>query len=163
MSPGALPRRVHVSWLAPRDCEPPAGANRYIWLVGKQSTQSNRNTSRFISFLAELSSCLGVLRRLGSLPSRPQQGVYWRHFVGAGRIRSAELRLLRINRNAAAVQTISNSFNCNDVIRSICYKPLTRDCSGRNILLARGRSKRTALSKSPNGPVAGLSPENVES
>jgi len=163
VSPRAVPRRVHLSWLDPRKCELPAGANRLIWLVGKQSAISKRNTSRSISFLGELSYSLGVLHRLGSLPSPPQQDVHLGRSLCAGRIRSALLGLLRSYSKTPTVRSTHNLFSCNDFLRGVCNTPLTRDCSGRNIPPPRGGWKCTALSKIPNGPVAGLSPENVES
>jgi len=163
VSPRALPRQGRLSWPAPRESEPPAGADRSSWLVGKQSTTSNRNASRSITFLAELSCCLCVLHRLGTLPSPPQQDVHLSRLPCAGQIRSALLRLLRSYSKTSAARSIDNFFVCNEYSLILRSTALTRDCSGRKISPPRGRSKHTALSKSPNGPIAGSSPENVES
>jgi hypothetical protein len=58
----ALARRAHLSWLASGECAPPAGADRPNSLVGKQSTISNRNTSRSIFNSCEWSSFPRCLR-----------------------------------------------------------------------------------------------------
>lgn len=163
MSPRIVPRGVHCSQPPPRECEPPAGANHNILVVGKQSRISNRNGSRSISIPAEFRFCGSTLRRLGSLPSPPRQDVQLARLLFALRIRSAVLGLLRSYSKTERVRSTHNLFSCNDFSSTICNKPLTRDCSGRSIPPCGGVWKRTALSKSPNGPVAGLSPENVES
>src|SRR5438876_12328846 len=104
MSPRGFPRRAQIIWLAPRQGEPPAGANRCIGLVGKQSTISNLNPSRSISFVAELSYSLAVLRRLDSLPSTPEQDVHLDRLLCARQIRSVALRLLRSSCDTAPVR-----------------------------------------------------------
>jgi hypothetical protein len=163
VSSRGLPKRVHICWLPPGESEPPAGAVRRICVVGKPSTTSNRSTSGSISFVAKRSSSVGVLHRVGSLPSPPRQDVHVHRLLCASQSRSAVCRLLRRHWNTAVVRSTYIPFSCNDLSRSVCNTPLTRDSSRRNILPARAGSKRTALSKSPNGPVAGLSPKNVES
>ena len=163
MRPRVLPRRVYLSWLAPGRYELPAGANRYISLVGKQSTMSNRNRSWSISFLAELSSCLGDFHFLGSFPSAPQQGVHLGRLLCARQSRSVELRLLRSSCDTATVRAISKPFRGNDLTRSIRSTSLTKSWSERKIAAQSGTSKHSSLCKSPNGPVEGLSPEIVES
>ena len=160
MSPRGVPRRAHVTWVAAREYDPPSGANRYICSVGKQSTISRSSASRSMSFPTKWSSCVGVEHRVGSLPSPPRQDVHLDRLLRASQSRSAELRRAC---NAAIVRSSSIPFSCNDFSSGACYKTLTTDCSERNIPSLRGGSKRTALSKRPNGPVAGLSPENVES
>jgi len=162
VSSRGLPKGTRICWLHQREGEGPAEAIRRIFVVGKPSTISNSGALGAISFLAKWSSCLGVLRLVGSLPSPPRQDVHLHRFLCASRSRSAVLRLLRRRCNTAVVRSTHIPFSCNDFSRSVCNTPLTRDSSRRNIPPARGRSKRTALSKSPNGPVAGLSPENVE-
>ncbi len=129
MSPRAVPRRARFSWLAPRKCEPPAVANRYIWLVGKQSKVSNRNTSGSISFVEKWSSCIGAFPPVGFLTSPPQQGAHLGRFLCAGQIRSDELRLLKSNCNTAAVRSIHNPFSCNNLSSSVRSTFLTRRCS----------------------------------
>jgi len=163
MRPRVLPRRVYRSWLAPGRYELPAGANRCISLVGKQSTLSNRNTSGSISFLAELSSCLGDFHSLGSFPSAPQQGVHLCRLLCARQIRSVEFRLLRSSCDTATVRSISKPFSGNDLSRGISSTSLTRRCLEQKIPASSGTSKRSSLCKSPNGPVAGLSQEIMES
>jgi len=163
MRPRVLPRRVYLSWLAPGRYELPAGANRCISLVGKQSTLSNRNTSGSISIVAELSSCLCVFYHLDLLPTTPQLDVRLDRLLCARQIRSAELRLLRTSCDTGTVRSISKPFRSNNLSRGIRSRYLTRRCSERRIIAHSGTSKRSSLCKSPNGPVAGLSPENVES
>ena len=163
MSPRGLPRRAPVCRVRPREGEARAGAIQRIFVVGKPSTISGSNALGSISFLAKWSSRVGVLDRVGSLPSPPRQDVHLHRHLCASQSRLAALRLLRRHCNTAVAPSTHIPFSCNDFLRSACNTPLTIDSSRRNIPSPRGRSKRTALSKSPNGPVAGLSPENVES
>ena len=163
MRPRVLPRRVYLSWLAPGRYELPAGANRCISLVGKQSTLSNRNTSGSISIVAELSSCLCVFYHLDLLPTTPQLDVRLDRLLCARQIRSVELSILTSTCYTANVRSSSKPFNGNDLSRSIRSMSLTRSCSERKIVAHSGTSKHSSLCKSPNGPVEGLSPEIVES
>lgn len=163
MSGRAVRRRPHLSWLALREGVPSAGANRRNVLVGKQSAISERNTSRSISIPAKWSSSLGHLHRVGSFPNSSGRDPDLARLLCAGQIRSAVLRLRRSSGKTPAARFRPNLFSCNDFSSGVCYKPLTRDSSGRNIPPLTAGSKRTALSKSPNGPVEGLSPEIVES
>jgi hypothetical protein len=163
VSPRAVPRRAHLPLLAPRECEPPAGANHQNWLVGKQTTTSNRNTSGSISILAELSSCLCVFYHPDLLPTTRQLDVRLDRLLCARQIRSVELSILTSTCDTANVRSSSKPFNGNDLSRSIRSTSLTGSCSERKIAAHSGTSKRSSLCKSPNGPVEGLSPEIVES
>jgi len=163
VSPRALPRRVRVPWLAPRESEARAGAIGRVCVVGKPSTISNSSTSRSISIVAELSSCFGVFHRLGSLPSPPQQDLHLGRTLCAGQIRSALSRLTRSSCDSATVRSTIKPCSCYDLSRGVRSKSLTRRGSERKIAAQSGTPKRSSLCKSPNGPVAGLSPENVES
>jgi len=163
VSPRAVPRRDHLSRQSPRGGVAGAGSCRHMWLVGKPSTMSNRNRSWSISFLAELSSCLGDFHSLGSFPSAPQQDVHLGRLLCARQIRSVELRLLRSSCDTATVRSISKPFSGNDLSRGISSTSLTRRCLEQKIAARSGTSKRSSLCKSPNGPVEGLSPEIVES
>src|SRR6266478_5084121 len=151
VSPRAVPRRVRVPWLAPRESEARAGAIGRICVVGKPSTISNRNTSGSISILAELSSCLGALHPACCLPTPPQQGAHLGRLLCAGQIRSAELLLLKSNCNTAAVRSIHKPFGCNDFSRSVCDTALTKGFSGRNITLHIARSRCAASAELPTG------------
>ena len=149
MSPRAVSRRAHLLWLAPKECEPPAGADRCIWLVGKQSTISNRNTSRSISIFAELSSCFGLSHRFGSLPGPPQQDAHLGRLLCAGQIRSVELCPLKSNCNTAPVRSIRNPFSCNDFSRSVRDTALTKRSSEQNITPYIARSRCAASAELP--------------
>jgi hypothetical protein len=159
MSARAVSRQPHLSWPTPRECEPPAGADRYIWLVGKQSTISNRNTSQLTSLLGERWSYVSVFHRVCSL-GRPQRlDLHLGSPLGAGQIGT---RVLWFREVGARLQKSALPITC--LVVMICLHgqrslSLTGGSSRRKISPPRGRSKRTALSKSPNGPVAGLSPE----
>jgi len=131
VSPRAVPRRAQFFWLAPREYEPPTAANRRNWLVGKQSTISNRNTSGPVSIFAELSSCLCVFYHLDSLSRTPQQDVHLDRLLCARQIRSVELPLLRSSCDTGTVGSISKPFSGNDLSRSIRSTSLTRGCSER--------------------------------
>ncbi len=163
MSPRGLPRRAPVCWLPPREGEVPTGAIRRSCLVGKPSKISNCSRSESISFVEEWSSCLGVLHHVVSLPISKQQDLNLGRLLRAGEIGSGLLRSLRSCDKTPTAQSANNLFSCNVFSLGIYATALTKGCSGRKISPLRGRSKRTGLSKSPNGPVAGLSPENVES
>jgi len=159
VSPRAVPRRVRVPWLAPRESEARAGAIGRICVVGKPSTISNSSTSRSILIVAELSSCFGVFHRLGSLPGPRRQDVQVGRLLCAGQSRSGELGLLNSNCRAAAARSIHKAFSCKDFSRGVRSTSLTRRRSGRKMCPRSGTSKRSPLRKSPNGPVGGLSPE----
>jgi len=158
-----LPKRAHICWLPPGKSDGPAGAIRRFWLVGKQSKISNCNTSGSILFVEKWSSCLGVFHRLCSMPDPPQQGAHLGRLPCAGQTRSAELRLLKSNCSTAAARSIHKAFSCKDFLRGVRSTSLTRRRSERKMAPRSGTSKRSPLCKSPNGPVAGLSPEIVES
>jgi len=163
VSSRGLPKRAHICWLPPGESETFAGAVRRICVVGKPSTMSDSSALETISFLAKWSSCVGVLHRVGSLPSPPRQDVRVLRLLCASQSRSAVLRSLRRHCNTVGICSTHKPFSCNDFSSNVCNMPLTRDSSRRNIPPLGGSSKRTALSKSLNGPVAGLSQENVES
>jgi hypothetical protein len=163
LSARRLPRGAHPSQPTRRECDRPAGANRHIWLVGKQSTISNRRAARSIPLFAELSSSLCLLHRRGSLPSPPQQDLHLGRTLSAGQIRSALSRLVRSSCNSATAWSTRKLFSCHGLSRGVRSTPLTRRSSERKMAAHSGTSKRSSLCKSPNGPVAGLSPENVES
>jgi len=151
LSARVMPRGVHPSQPTPRECEPPARANRCIRLVGKQSTISNRNRSRSLSIVAELSSCFGLSHRFGSLPGPPQQDARLGRLLCAGQIRSGEWALLKSNCNTAAVRSIHKPFSCNEFSRSICDMALTKEFSGRNITPHIARSRCAASAELPTG------------
>ncbi len=163
MSPRAVPRRARLSWLPPRKCEPPAGANRYIGLVGKQSTHSSRRTSAATSFPTERSPSFDLFRDASSLPWLPSEGVYLGGLRRANQSRSGVVCLLRNSSNTRICQCSSKLFGCHDLPIVAGFRGLTAESPKRYIPVRRGRSRRGGLSKSPNGPVEGLSPEIVES
>jgi hypothetical protein len=163
VSPRAVPGRARFSWLAPRKCEPPAGANRYIWLVGKQSTLSSRRTPAATSFPTECSPSLGLFRDASSLPWLPLQGAYLGGLPGPNQTRSSVVCLLRNSSNTTTCQFSSKFFGCHDLPIIAGSRGLTAEGPKRYIPVRRARSRRGGLSKSPNGPVEGLSPEIVES
>ena len=151
MSARALPRRAHFFWVAPREYEPPAAANRRNWLVGKQSTISNRNTSGSVSIFAELSSCLCVFYHLDSLPSTPQQDVHLDRLLCARQIRSVELRLLKSNCNTEAVRSTHNPLSCNDFSIGAWNTALTKGSSARNMSPHKARSRCVASAEMAAG------------
>ncbi len=151
MSPRAVPRRAHVCGLLPRKGEAHAEANRHIWMVGKQSTIGNRDTSRSISFLAELSSSFGIFHRLSLLAGPPQQDVHLGRLPCAGQIRSAELPLLRSNCKTVVVRPARNPFSCNEFLLGVCGTALTKGSSERNMPPHRGRSRCVASAEMAAG------------
>jgi len=162
VSPRPLARRTRLSCPVRREGEDVAEAMQRICVVGKPSTMSSNCTSGSISFLAKWSSSLGDFHFLGSLPNSPQQNGDSGRSVCAAQIRSALLGSLRSRHGTPITQSSNNLFSCNAFPVGIRSTALTKDYSGRKISTHRGGSKHTALSNGPNGPVAGLSPENAE-
>jgi hypothetical protein len=164
VSPRRLPKRAHIHGLPPQEGEGSAGAIRRTWLVGKQSAKPNPNRSASTSVLVKRSSSLGNFHRVSSLLSPPRQDAHSGSLVGAGQIGSAALSFP--SGRGKTLQKPDLPISCLVVTifsRSQRSMSLTGGCSGRKISPARRRSKRIALCKSPNGPVAGVSPENAES
>jgi hypothetical protein len=158
-----MPRRSHLPWLAPKECKPHAGADHCIWLVAKQSTNSNRRILAATSFPTEWSPGFGLSHDASSRPWLPLQGAYLGGLRRANQTRSAVLCLLRYSGNTTTCQCSSKFFGCHDLPIVSGFRGLTTESPKRYIPVRRGRSRRGGLSKSPNGPVEGLSPEIVES
>ncbi len=163
MSPRGLPRRAQISWRPPSECEDPAGGVRRIWLVGKQTAISNRTTSAAPSFPAASSSRSVLLYRARPEPCLPRQAGCLARLRHVERTRSAVLRLLRSSSIRTRVRSPRKPFSLHELPSGIRTKVLTGGRPERYIAVCRGRSRRGGLSKSPNGPVAGLSPEILES
>ena len=163
MSPRGIPRRAHLPWLAPRECKPHAGADRCIWLVGKQSTNSNRRILAATSFPTEWSSGFGLFHDASSWPWLPLQGAHLGGLRRANQTRSGAVCLPRNSGNKTTRQCSNKFFGFHDLPIVAGFRGLTTESPKRYIPVRRGRSRCGGLSKSPNGPVEGLSPEIVES
>ncbi len=163
MSPRVLTRRGRLSWPTPREGENPAGAIRRIWLVGKQTTISNRNSLAATSFLAEWSPRLVLFCGVSPAPCLPRQAGCLARLRYADPTRSAVLRLLRSTDDTTSVRFARNPFSLHELPSGVRRRGLTCGSPERYITVRRGRSRRSGLTKSPNGPVEGLSPEIVES
>jgi hypothetical protein len=163
VSPRRLVKGAHIWWLPPREGEGPAEAIRLIWLVGKQSTHSNRRILEATSFPTEWSSRFGLFREASSLPGLRLQGAYLVYLRRAYQTGSDGICLLRNSSNTTTCQWSSKFFGCHDLPIVTRFRGLTAESPKRYIPVRRGRSSRGGLSKSPNGPVEGLSPEIVES
>ena len=162
MSPRGIPRRAHLPWLAPRECKPHARADRCLWLVGKQSTNSNRRILAATSFPTEWSSGFGLFHDASSWPWLPLQDAYLGGLRRANQTRSGVVCLLRASSNTTTCQCSFKFFGCHDLPIVAGLRGLTAESPERYIRVRRDRSRRGGLSKSPNDLVAGLSPENVE-
>ena len=160
MSPRAAARRGHLSWRALIECEPPAGANRRIWLVGKRSTNSNRRILAATSFPTGWSPGFGLFHDVSSLPWLPLQGAYLVDLRLADETRSGAVCLPRNSSNTTTCQCSSKFFGCHNLPIAVRRRGLTGESPKRYIPVRRGRSRRGGLSKSPDGPVEGLSPGN---
>jgi hypothetical protein len=163
VSARAVSRRAHLSWLVPRECKPPAGADRYIWLVGKQSKNSKRRILAAVSPLTEWSPGFSLFQYASSSRWLPLQGAYSGGLRRANQSRSGVVCLPRNSSNTTTCQCSSKFFGCDDLPIVAGLRGLTTESPKRYIPVRRGRSRRSGLSKSPNGPVEGLSPEIVES
>jgi hypothetical protein len=155
--------RAHLPWLAPRECKPPIRADRSIWLVGKQTTNSNRRILAATSFPTEWSLGFGLYLDPSSCSSLPLQRAYLDRLPGENKTRSGPVCLLRNRSNTTTCQYASKFFGYHDLPIVSGFRGLTSETAKRYIQVRRGRSRRSGLSKSPNGPVEGLSPEILES
>ncbi len=163
MSPRVVLGRDHVSRQSPREGEASAGRCRRIWLVGNQSTNANSGIPSASLLPTEWSPGFGLFRDASSLPWLPLQGAYLVDLRLADETRSGVVCLLRNSSNTTTCQCSSKFFGCHDLPIVAGFRGLTAESPKRYIPVCRGRSRRGGLSKSPNGPVEGLSPEIVES
>ncbi len=156
MSPLTVPNRGHLSWSDPREGKDPAGAVRRIGLVGKQTIITNRNILAPTSFLAEWSPRFVLFYRATPVPCLPRQGGCLARLRSADLTRLVMLRLLSSNKYTAGGRFGRKLFGLHELPSGIRRRGLTRRGPERYITIG-------GLTKSPNGPVAGLSPEIVES
>ncbi len=163
VSPRVVLGRDHVSRQRPGEGEAYAGRCRRIWLVGKQSTNANRGIPSATLVPTEWSHGFGLFRDASSLPCLPLQGAYLVDLRLADETRSGVVCLLGNSSHTKTCQCSSKFFGCHDLTIVSGLRGLTTESPKRYIPVRRGRSRRGGLSKSPNGPVEGLSPEIVES
>ena len=163
MNPGALPNRGHISPRTPRGCENPAGAVRRNWLVWKPTTRSFRSILAAVSFLAEWSPRFVLLYGTSPVPCIPRQSGCLARLCYADPTRSAVLRLLRSSSNTTPALFAHKPFSLHELPSVVRRRGLTSRTPERYIAVRRGRARRGGLTESPNGPVAGLSPEIMES
>ncbi len=163
MSGRAVHRPAYLSRQSPREGEASAGRCRRIWLVGKPSTNANSGIPSATLLPTEWSPGFGLFRDASSLPRLPLQGAYLVDLRLASQTRSGVVCLLRNGSNTTTRQCSSKFFGCHDLPIVAGLRGLTAEGPRRYIPVRRGRSRRGGLSKSPNGPVEGLSPEIVES
>jgi hypothetical protein len=163
VSPRVVPRRDHFSRQGPRKGAAPAGSCRRLWLVGKQSTNSNRRILATTSFPTEWSPGFGLFHDASCLPWLPLQGANLGGLRPANQTKSGVVCLPRNSGNKTTCQCSNKFFSFHDLPIVAGFRGLTAESPRRYIPVRRGRSRRGGLSKSPNGPVEGLSPEIVES
>lgn len=156
MSPRAVHRPAYLSRQSPREGEVSAGRCRRIWLVGKQSKHSNRRILAATSSPTDWSPGFGLFYRATPVPCLPRQGGCLVRLRSADLTASAMLRLLSSNKYTTAGRFSRNLFGLHELPSSIRRRGLTRGGPERYITIG-------GLTKSPNGPVAGLSPEIAES
>src|SRR6266481_7243076 len=154
MSPRGLPRRTLLSRPAPREGENPVGAIRRIWLVGKQTTISNRNTLAATSFLAEWSPRFVLFYSASPAPCLAREAGCLGRSRYAGQTRSAVQRLLTSTSNAIPLRFLHKPFSLHDLPSVVRRRGLTARSQKRYTAILRGRSRRGGLTESPNGPVA---------
>ena len=163
MSPRAFPSRGGLCWSVGRENGAPPGTIRRIWLVGKRTRNTNQNILASTSSLVGTSPCFVPFLLAGSLRWRPLKAEYLSGLRGAAQTRSnTEGWLWRVKR-ATWRRGPHKLFALHDLPIAVRRRGLTGESPKRYIPVRRGRSRRGGLSKSPNGPVEGLSPEIVES
>ncbi len=163
MSARTFPTRGRLCLPIGQEGGAPAGAVRHIWLVGKRSKYSNRNILVASSFLAGSSSRFFPFHLADSLPWFSLNDEYLSGLRSTGQTRSCAERWLGRIRNASGRRGPHKLFACHDLPIAVGRRGLTGESPKRYIGVRRGRSRSGGLSKSPNGPVEGLSPEIVES
>ena len=163
MSPRAVPSQDHLCWLGHREGKNPAGALRQIGLVWKPTTISNWTILAATSFPAEWWARFVLFYRASPAPCLPRQAGCLSRLCYADLTRSAALRLPKSRRWPTTGRFACKLFSMPELPSGVRIRDLTRGNPERYTAIHRGRSRRRGLSKSPNGPVAGLSPENVES
>jgi len=156
VSPRSMPRRTHLSWPTPREGENPARVVRRIRLVRKPTTITNRSSLAPTSFLEESTPLFVLFYRASSGPCLSRQAGRLVRLRYADLTRSAMLRLLTSSENTTAGRFGSKLFGLHELPIGVYARGLTRGGPERYITIG-------GLTKSPNGPVAGLSPEFVES
>jgi hypothetical protein len=160
VSARAESRRDHLSRPGPGGVEGPAGVCRRIYLVGKQTKNSKRNTLAAISFLASSSPRFVLYILADSLPWLPLKAEDLSGLRSAVQTRSCAERWLGRSRNSAGRRRPHKLFAFHDLPIVVRRRGLTGESPKRYIPVRRGTSRCGGLSKSPNGPVAGLSPGN---
>lgn len=163
MSTRTAPRRAHLSVSTPREGENLVEVLSQVGLVGKQTTISIRNTLEAPSFLAEWLPRFVLFHPAGLLPCPPRQAVHLALLRSPGQTGSAVLRLPKSSRQTATDKFAHKLFGLHELPSGVRRRGLTRGGPERYTAIHRGRSRRGGLSKSPNGPIARLSPEIVES
>jgi hypothetical protein len=163
VSPRAFPSRCGLCWSVGRENGAPPATIRRIWVVGKRTTSSNRNILASTSSPTEWSPGFGLFHDASSSPWLALQGAYLGGLRRANQTRSGVVCLLRKRSNTTTCRCSGKVFGCHDLPSVAGLRGLTTESPKRYIPVRRGRSRRGGLSKSPNGPVEGLSPEIVES
>ncbi len=163
MSPRAFPSRGGLRWSVGRQNGAPPGTIRRIWLVGKRTRNSNRNILGSTPSLVGASPCFVSFLLGDSLRWRPLNAEYPSGLRDATQTRLYAERWLWRSRNATWRRGPHKLFALHDLPIAVRRRGLTGERSKRYISLRRGRSRCGGLSKSPNGPVEGLSPKILES
>ena len=162
MSPRALPRQAQICWRPPSECQDPAGGVRRLWLVGKQTTNSNRTASTTPSFPPEPSSRSVIVRRASPRPCLSRQAGYLASFRYTDLTSSAKLRLLRSASDMTLVRFAHKPLTIHELLHNLSTRGLTGLAPEGYIPPNRGRSRCSGPTESRNGPLARLSPEIVE-
>ena len=163
MSPRAFTRPGRLCWPIPREGENPAAAIRRIWLVWKPTTLSYRSILAGTSFLAEWWPRFVLFYGASPAPCLPRQAGCLARLRDADLTRSAVLRLPKSSRQRTTGRFACKLFSLHELPSGVRRRGLTSGDRERYTAIHRGRSRRGGLSKSPNGPVAGLSSEIMES
>jgi len=152
----AMPRRARLSWLPTRECEPPARAIRCIWVVGKQSRNSNNNASRLTSV------CLRLVRSASGLPDHANrlcslllQSVCLRPLNRRGYTKSILLELRKRTAYSAVGPLRLNLLSLHELPSTASLKPLTKVVSARYAGVQAGGLRCGDSAASISGSVPG--------
>jgi len=153
VSPRAVPRRERLSWSGPGESENSAGAVRRIGLVGKQTTNSDRNILAATSFPTEWSACFILLHHVGSLPWPPLKAAPMGDLRCARQTRSGIVRLLRTNSNRTTDRLARKLFGFHHLPIVLGFRGIDNCWLSGYMGIHRGRPERGGLATNSSNSV----------
>jgi len=150
-----LQKGAHICWLPPRKGEAPAGRIRCIWVVGKQSKISRRNTSRSPSIIGDWFARLVGSNR-GSCPfSLVREPVCFAPLCGPYCTKSILPTLRKGTEYTTLGPLAPNLLSLHDLPSAASLKPLTKVGSWGYAGILKGESSYGNSAAAASGSVPG--------